>query len=321
MRERRGFTLIELLVVVFIIGVLVGLLLPAVQSAREGARAVRCRNNLKQLGLALANYESTMGVYPFGVGGGGPPKFVPRWSAQSQLLLYLEQAPLYHALNFAFVPWAHQPFYSPPNRTAVATTVACFLCPSDSDFADEIYPTGHNNYRACAGTLPYNLNLNTPNSLGRNNGLFWYQSAIRGAHIRDGFGATAAFSERCLGVAGGGDPLSDYYLTELPLSSCELAAPGALPRFGGELELSGQRWADGNVFYTRFQCLSPPNRRSCDFAADDYTGLVVVTASSRHPGGVNVLWADGSARFVKDSIAAPVWRAAGTIAGNEVVTR
>src|SRR5262245_1019233 len=111
-RRGRGFTLIEVLVVIAIIGLLIALLLPAVQAAREAARRLQCQNNLKQIGLALANYESSKGCYPFGVGGGGPigsdPGSVSRWSAHSQLLPELEQGTVFNALNFGFVPWGHE---------------------------------------------------------------------------------------------------------------------------------------------------------------------------------------------------------------------
>jgi prepilin-type N-terminal cleavage/methylation domain-containing protein len=125
-----AFTLIELLVVIAIIGVLVGLLIPAVQMAREASRRASCLNNLKQIGLALASYESAHAVYPFGAGGGNPPGFLARWSAHSQLLPYLEQPAIFHALNFSGLPWAHHPDFGAPNATALLTEVAVFLCPS-----------------------------------------------------------------------------------------------------------------------------------------------------------------------------------------------
>jgi prepilin-type N-terminal cleavage/methylation domain-containing protein/prepilin-type processing-associated H-X9-DG protein len=316
MWRQRGFTLIELLVAVAIIGILIGLLLPAIQAAREAGRRVQCQNNLKQLALAAANYQSAVGVYPFGDGGAGPQGLAPRWSAQSQLLLQLEQVALYHSLNFSFVPWGHFPDLSAPNRTALGTKIDGFLCSSDDDRIAEGYGLAHNTYRACAGILPINLTSGSPDDQGRNNGVFWYQSAVGPARIPDGLSSTALFCERCLGNSG--DIRGDYYLTQLPVSSCEAAAPG-LPQLPGTVEWSGQRWADGNVFYTRYHHILPPNRPSCNFASDDFTGLAVVTASSRHPGGVNLATADGSVRFIRDGVDPRTWKALGTTGGNEVV--
>ncbi|HWE34955.1 MAG TPA: DUF1559 domain-containing protein [Isosphaeraceae bacterium] len=316
MKSARGFTLIELLVVLAVIGILIGLLLPAVQAAREAARGLACRNNLKQIALATANYQTTTGVYPFGAGGAGPAGFVPRWSAQSQLLPYLEQAALFHSLNFSFVPWGHSPGLSAPNLTALGTQVDGFLCPSDSDPIVEDFGLKHNNYRACAGTVACNLAAGSLDGKGKNNGVFWFQSAMGPAWLTDGLSNTALFSERCLGNSG--DVRGDYYLTDLPLSRCEGAGPG-FPQIWGTVEWSGQRWADGNAFYTRYHHILPPNRPSCNFGTDDYTGLAVVTASSRHPGGVHLATADGSVRFVKESVDPALWRALGTASGREVI--
>ena len=135
MCRNRGFTLIELMVVILIIGVLFSLLMPAVATSREAARRAQCICNLKQLALAAANYESVHGVFPFGVGGGAPPGEgrVPRWSTHSQLLIALDQVNVFNALNFSGVAWMADPVFGPPNQTALATKIAVFLCPSDSD--------------------------------------------------------------------------------------------------------------------------------------------------------------------------------------------
>lgn len=314
MNGRRGFTLIELLAVIVVVGVLIGLLLPAVQAAREGSRRLSCQNRLRQIALGATNYQAGVGVYPFGVGGAG----FNRWSAQSQLLLYLEQAPLYQALNFSFIPWGHFGFESAINSTALGTKIDLFLCPSDTDqiVEDFGYPLGHNNYRGSAGTLPINLAAGSVKGQGLNNGVFWYQSAVHPARVSDGLSATAFFSERCLGKSG--DIQGDYYLTDPPISACANAHPG-MPQLWGTVEWSGQRWADGNVFYTRYHHIQTPNRPSCNFGRDDFNGLAVVTASSRHPGGVNVAFGDGSVRFVQNAVDPKIWQALGTIAGREVV--
>jgi prepilin-type processing-associated H-X9-DG protein len=244
---------------------------------------------------------------------------MPRWSAHSQLLRHLEHDALFNALNFCGVPWAHDAHYSPRNQTVLATVLSVFLCPSDWDGIEEVYELAHNNYRACAGSLPYNLPSDSPTKNPGNNGVFWYQSAIRPAHIRDGMATTALFSERCLGSSSTPDAQADYYMTPPSEHACRNARPETSTRFTSFVEWSGQRWGDGNVFYTRYQHLFTPNRPSCMYGQEDDDGHVVVTASSRHDGGVNLLTADGSARFVKNGIAEPVWRALGTIRGAEVV--
>jgi len=321
-KPSRGLTLIELLVVITVIGVLIALLLPAVQAAREAARRAQCTNNLKQIGLALANYQSALRVYPFGVGGGGPPgNAVNRWSAQSQLLPYLEQPALFNALNFVGTPWLNlNPVFGPMNQTAITTRIAGFLCPTDIDQIDDPLNTAHNNYRACAGTLPYNLKNDSPDLTGRNNGGFWFQSAVSPERVIDGLSMTAFFSERCLGNTAAPDPLSDYYLTNDTVDACRLAGPADSPRLTDPYEWSGGRWADGNSLYTRYNHALPPGYPSCLLGgSQDYDSQTVVTATSRHLGGVNLMTGDGSVRFVKASINAEVWTALGTVAGGEVI--
>jgi prepilin-type N-terminal cleavage/methylation domain-containing protein/prepilin-type processing-associated H-X9-DG protein len=318
--RRRGFTLIELLVVIAVIGLLIALLLPAVQAARESARRASCQNHLKQFGLALAYYEAAHRVFPFGVGGGGPAGRTPRWSAPSQLLPDLEQEALFHSLNFAGVPWLHDPVLGAMNQTTLRTRVDVFLCPSDVDQIVE--PTGlaHINYRGNAGTLPYNQYRDSPDGTGRNTGVFWYQGAVKLADIRDGSSQTASFSERCLGVTAHADPSSDYYLVDAEVASCRAAGPSTTPRFTGPYEWSGGRWADGNALYTRYHHIFPPLEPSCLLGgSEDNDSPSVVTATSRHRGGVNLLLVDGSVRFVRGTVADAPWRALGSITGGEVV--
>jgi prepilin-type N-terminal cleavage/methylation domain-containing protein/prepilin-type processing-associated H-X9-DG protein len=319
MRRSSGFTLIEVLVVLGIIGLMVALLLPAIQAAREASRRALCQNNLRQLGLALTNYEGAKGAFPFGVGGTGIPGRIPRWSAQSQMLPYLEHAVVFNAINVNYLPWSFEPLGA-ANLTAVSTSVAVFLCPSDSDLITDDGQMGHNSYRACAGTKPYNLAADSPDGTGRNDGSFWFQSAIRTAMLTDGTSNTATFSERCLGTYPRIDPKGDYYLTDNSVEDCDRADPAATPRAENPLEQSGGRWSDGNVCYARYQHILAPNRNSCYLGGSvDNDGPILTTASSRHTGGVNLATADGSVRFVKESINVKVWSAFGSIAGNDVV--
>jgi len=264
---------------------------------------------------------------PFGVGGAAPNGREPRWSAQSQVLPYLEQAPLYNALNVWGVPWLHDGPYGPMNRTALSTRVNGFLCPSDRDRVDDarvdpLFVTGPTSYRACAGTLPRNLaaDLPVPGGTGKNDGTYWYQSAVRPADFRDGASNTASFSERCLGALGVGDALADVYEADAEVDSCAIAGPANSRRFETPYHLSGCRWGDGNALYTRYHHVLPPMAPSCLLGGtEDYDSPMVVTATSRHPGGVNLLLGDASVRFVRKEVAPAVWKALGTVAGGEVV--
>ena len=191
---------------------------------------------------------------------------------------------------------------------------------TDSDNIAELFGQAHNNYRACAGTKPYNLRDDSPDGTGKNDGAFFWQSSVRSADLRDGTTHTALFSERCLGDSSRPDPKGDYYLTDSSLETCGRAGPLATPRLTNKVEWSGERWSDGNVCYTRYGHAFTPNKNSCLLGgSEDYDGQILVTASSRHPGGVNVQLADGSGRFVKDSVDPKVWTALGSVAGGEVI--
>jgi len=315
------FGLVSLLVVVFIIAVLLSLLVPAVLKSRETTRRVGCVNNLKQLAFAAANYQSANEAYPFGVGGGGPPGEgrVPRWSAHSQLLPFLEQGAVFHALNFSGVAWMADPVFGPPNASALRTTIATFLCPAYSDPGGDPYGLGHSNYRACAGTKPWNLAEDSPDGTGRNDGLFWYQSAVRLSSVTDGTSNTVAFSERCLGGPSGVGFLGDHYIVDASTAACVGAASWRSSRYAVPHEQSGQRWGDGALFYTRYNHVLPPNSPSCLLGGTtDYGSPVVVSASSRHAaGGVTVAHVDGSVRFLRSTIDPRHWQSLATIAGAE----
>jgi prepilin-type processing-associated H-X9-DG protein len=157
---------------------------------------------------------------------------------------------------------------------------------------------------------------------GRNNGAFWYQSGVRVAAMTDGTSSTAVFSERCLGNSQSADRLADYYLSSDSLTACLASTPLGTPRFTSPYEWSGERWGDGNALYTRYHHIFPPLSVSCLLGgSEDFDSPVVVTATSRHPGGVNLSMADGSVRFVKQTVAARVWQAIGTVAGSEIVSQ
>jgi prepilin-type N-terminal cleavage/methylation domain-containing protein/prepilin-type processing-associated H-X9-DG protein len=341
-KSRTGFTLIELLVVIAIIAVLIALLLPAVQSAREAARRAQCTNNLKQIGLAIHNYESTFKLYPSGKGltyTGIVPGAAgyARWSAHSQLLMFIEQGNLYNSINFNLPPETpgmagavpFMPPYQDPNRenmTASATQVATFLCPSDQPPIAS-WPGG-NNYMANQQTWACDLSDNFPSTIAPGEvcrGVFYYNSSVRVASVTDGLSNTAYFSEKIRGT-GQPNPQTDILVfpNQTSLSATLLACQGLSVLTAPPLtSRMGMSWVMGEMCCTLYNHVAPPNANTC--AAPNFPGNMAnmamqVPPSSRHPGGVNVLMGDGGVHFVKNSVSVPTWQALGTRNNGEVVS-
>ncbi|RUL89311.1 DUF1559 domain-containing protein [Tautonia sociabilis] len=312
--RRRGFTLIELLVVIAIIGVLIALLLPAVQSAREAARRTGCVNNLKQLGLAMHNYHDLHQTLPPGRVRSRVEGLGLVYSAFAQVLPQLDQGPLFDSINFNLN--ADRGIGLLENDTARRTRVATFLCPSDttSDFDEE-----------AQAPINYQMNAGTRHSVRDNSGLLFENSRVRFADIRDGTSQTALLSELSRGQGFRTNWVIE--LTDVPLVSYEQTCA---PLHPGVPRARGNRWIYGAPNHTMYSHHRVPN----DLLPDCRTGspfgdrtnaiwdLLALDGAARsfHPGGVHVLFADGSVRFIKDSISVQIWRPLGTRNGGEIVS-
>jgi prepilin-type N-terminal cleavage/methylation domain-containing protein/prepilin-type processing-associated H-X9-DG protein len=341
--QRQGFTLIELLVVIAIIAVLIALLLPAVQAAREAARRIQCTNNLKQLGLGLHNYHSANSMFPLGSAlapyNPGQSQIWGCWSANALMLNYLEQTPLYSAINFS---WAPEPYSEPTvaqssqggniNSTAYNTKVNLFLCPSDANAG----PVNINSYHCSFGTTTNQ----DPTSC---TGVFAMQLPVGINSITDGTSNTIAYAEALCGstsfsgpvrsngtVIGTGSAIQllDVNSVGLAVLQGDLAncATAFKTKFGADDR--GYRWGAGITGFTFFNTVMTPNGggqyqfNGCraDGCCDQTNGAHYLPASSNHPGGVNVLFCDGSIKFIKNTISYPTWWALGTKANGEVIS-
>jgi prepilin-type N-terminal cleavage/methylation domain-containing protein len=327
-----GFTLIEVLVVIGIIGVLIGLLLPAVQAARESARRVQCTNNLKQIGLGLQAYAARDGYFPSinsrTTVPGRPDLFVSAhcFSTLARMLADLEHVPLFHAANFAVPPaWAEN---LPANRTVMMTRIALFLCPSDGDPPVPGY--GRVNYRFSLGPTPWKAaGDKVPESWS---GPFTSHRFYRPADFADGLSTTIGASERVQGDwTKGRLGLGDYLLT--PVGDAQkgggdwaLALCSEMPRDLPVESRSGESWFLSGFHFTNYNHCATPNPKivDCAFAKESEplqrrTVIQgVFSARSYHPGGVNVMRMDGSVGFAKDSIDLKTGRALSTRSGGEI---
>jgi len=336
-RHRRAFTLVEVLVVIAIVGILLALLLPAVQAAREAARRAGCSNHLKQLGLALHNRGSTHGDFP---GLGSQPQ--TSFSIQARMLPYLEGSSLSDSIDFGqplMLGGGSSVCVNPLQVNAAQTVVPVFLCPSDSEnprFSNFLhFPEGGGlsagtNYVVCSGSgADTNYDLRFPSD-----GMFWNDSAVRFKDLADGTSCTIMMSESLLGSGCdtyGPEPQDPKRQMASMCSQFSLNSdgPGLVGVSDPDLEdlvagasfwrgIRGAAWIWGRASITTFSAYMPPNTPVPDMYAKA-TGFF--SARSNHPGGVNVLFADGSVRFISDTIPLNVWRALSTRAGGEVIRK
>jgi prepilin-type N-terminal cleavage/methylation domain-containing protein/prepilin-type processing-associated H-X9-DG protein len=337
LRSRRAFTLIELLVVIAIIAVLISLLLPAVQSAREAARRAQCANNLKEIGLAIHNYVTAANTFPPGRINSHIAGFGNTWGAYSQLLPQLELTSVYNAFNFNL-----SPDIDPANFTGAGIFVAGFLCPSDPSPPQQAQANyGMHNYLLNVGNqYPILKNPMAPLQ-GAPNGIFYENTALRPAAIIDGLSGTVAISETVRSVPGIGfavDKLNGFVITGNnktsgpPISSdddYQNLCVAAVPPPGFQVT-RGSKWhygAPGHSMYTHRRVPNDP-QVDCrgglphsDKSDPFWSWLSLnVTSRSKHPGGVQSLFCDGHAAFVKNTISLPIWQALGSANGSEVIS-
>ena len=332
-RRRAGFTLIELMVVLGVFSVLIALLLPAVQSAREAGRRASCSNNLRQIGIALAAYHGDHNCFPKTVTSNRKSRF-GLFSSHVRLLPYLEQRPLFDAINFqvgtiptdtlGIVPIAFERMgataINASNLTVICHSISVFLCPSDG--AEMVGPGS--NYRGNAGVGPTGAtDVEYPDS---GNGLMAEIRNVDASRVPDGLSHTAAYSERVRGSnhPAHPNPSRDAYAQIMAvrtaddlIKSCRIVArEGSLATVA-----EGRWWFWCGRDQTAYNHAQTPNGAVPDCISATMLGASngMATARSGHPGGVNLMMGDGSTRFVSESIKQAVWRGLGTRNGGELV--
>jgi len=349
-RSGRGFTLIELLVVIAIIAVLIALLLPAVQAAREAARRSQCVNNLKQMGLAVHNYISTNDTIPpagswtgsskntYNATPGGSPVVNGTGTPMNagmkvRLLPFMELSTMFNAYNFSTPDFnTNTTKTTPQNNTVIFAKVGTFPCPSDGNPGD--VSTTWNG--TTAGVNSYYNNMGTepdPNS-GQLNGPSWYVGGdsrmgkrLTLAAVTDGTSNTVMMSESVKGNSGAKKPgLGSIWDTQVMTGNGQADAAACNVVAGKTISWDdkGQFWScqdtcrGGAYWHITF-----PNKQSCNTktANVSYNDVgALLSPTSYHSGGVNMLFLDGSVKFIKESIGVQPYYGIATVAGGEVVS-
>jgi prepilin-type N-terminal cleavage/methylation domain-containing protein/prepilin-type processing-associated H-X9-DG protein len=337
-----AFTLIELLVVIAIIAVLTALLLPAVQQAREAARRTQCRNNLKQIGIALHAYHASLQVFPPGRLTNFPfPGDGRCWSAYAHLLPYLGENAMFNSINFSLNPEETATTSAvPENTTTFNRVLETMLCPTDlytqklqGDSGVHNYPLNSGNTYPVSPRNPWRIPIT---------GIFFENSSVRIRDIVDGTAQTACVSETIKSEAndpGFWDGVSR--ITGFVLTRGNTNAPPNGPGLidyetqctGAGLKIQqtrGSRWLYGAPAHSIYNHIRTPNDRRPDCRgglphssrSDPYWAELSgdVTARSRHRGGVHMLFCDGSVKFIADAVDLTVWQALGSRKGQEVIS-
>jgi prepilin-type N-terminal cleavage/methylation domain-containing protein len=323
--RHAGFTLIELLVVIAIIAVMIGLLLPAVQKVREAAARSKCMNNLKQIGLALHNYQTTVGTYPT-VSELPKGRTSQPWSAHARLLPYLEQESLHKLIDWNTVP---NDYTSRPNVARVR--VAVYICPSEINDRERVTPNIVH-YPLCYGFNEGTWFIYDPVTGQQGDGAFAPNLWTKPSNYSDGMSNTLGLAEVKAYQPNMWDSLKpDTLGVPPPNSPADLA-----PYYGGTVDGNGHtEWVEGDVRETGVTTTFTPNTfvaytaqgvtQDIDFTSsrdgESITAptYAAITARSYHSGLVNVMLMDGSVRSVRDGIDRAVWRALGTRAGGETI--
>jgi prepilin-type N-terminal cleavage/methylation domain-containing protein/prepilin-type processing-associated H-X9-DG protein len=326
---RRGFTLVELLVVIAIIAILIGLLLPAVQKVREAAARAKCQNHLKQIALAAHSYHDANGILP-------PPstQFPALASLHLLLLPYVEQQAAFDSFKMTV-----SVVLDPANYRGRIVQVPVYICPADPSVGAYVdsggavppgvtpVPVGRSNYYGNAGTHGwwFETDRGLTKPLDRA-GVFGVNGQIKLLDILDGTSNTAMFAEIRRGALPGSDrfdvtivPLAQWGIGQEPTNPNNITRSAACDKTSSTSKETGLRYYRGFPTAVLYTHTVPPNSKDRD-CIDQLGSQFHLAARSAHPGGVNVALADGSVRFIRDSIAFSAWQALGTRAGGEVVS-
>ena len=328
---RDGFTLVELLVVIAIIGMLVAILLPAVQGAREAARRTQCKNHLRQLALATKGFEAAQGHYPPSANVDTRVQSTGNnvsWGVHGRILPYLEQGNLADRINLE-AAWDHQPSID-------AFRIEVLQCPSDPG-AERVRDPGSGRPRLYPTTFGFNMGtwfVFDPQTGNGGNGVFFPNSNLQAAHIKDGQSNTLMIAEVKAWqpyVRNGGPSSKDIPMN--PREAAAIVASGAQYKNTGHTE-----WPDGRVHHTGFTTTLTPNTRvnytngeevvDADYnswqegkqGANGAPTFAIITSRSYHSGLVNIALMDGSVSTVTNTVDLKVWRAAATRDGGEAVS-